>query len=227
MKKLEEIIGYEFQNEKLLKTALTHSSFLNEHGLDKTECNERLEFLGDAVLETISSEFLFKNYPENMEGDLSRMRSALVCEKSLCEASRSLQLGAFLRLGKGMEKEGGRNNDAVLADAFEALLAALFLDGGMEVAKKLVYSYVLNDTEEKILLNDAKTRLQEMIQKEDRHVSYRLLSASGPDHQKSFTCQALINDEPFGTGTGSSKKQAEQAAAYETIKMIRNNVTCI
>ncbi len=227
MKKLEEKIGYTFKDKALLEHALRHSSYINEHALKKEDCNERLEFLGDSILEYVSSEFMFHAYPGKSEGDMSKLRAALVCENGLAQAARTIDLGSCLTLGKGMDAEGGREKDSIISDAFEALIAAIYLDGGMEPAKKLIYDYVLNDIEEKILFYDAKTALQEMIQSERKTAAYELIGESGPEHAKVFEAAAVINGKRYGTGKGRSKKQAEQAAAYETIRMIRNHTVCI
>lgn len=227
MKKLEEKIGYSFKDPELLKHALRHSSYINEHALKKEDCNERLEFLGDSILEYVSSEYMYHAYPNSMEGDMSKLRAALVCENGLAQAARAIDLGSFMIMGKGMDAEGGRDKDSIISDAFEALIAALYLDGGMEPAKKLIYDYVLNDIEDKVLFYDAKTTLQEMIQGEKKTAAYELVGESGPEHSKMFESAVVIDGKRYGTGKGRSKKQAEQAAAYETIMMIRNQTVCI
>ena len=223
----EKRTGYRFRDSGLLLTALRHSSYLNEHELAKTECNERLEFLGDAVLELLTSEFLYEHFPDAMEGELSRKRAALVCESALYEAGKAVGLPDMLLLGRGAEAGGGRDNPSIVSDAFEALLAAVYLDGGEEAVRKLVRTYVLSDVDEKLFLLDAKSLLQEMVQKKNGVVSYRLLSESGPDHRKQFTAAAYVNDRKGGEGTAGSKKEAEQIAAGETIKQIRNGSLCI
>lgn len=227
MKKLEETIGYSFKDPTLLEHALRHSSYINEHSLKKEDCNERLEFLGDSILEFVSSEYLFSTYPDRMEGDMSKLRAALVCENGLAQAARAIDLGSYMIMGKGMDAEGGREKESIISDAFEALIAALYLDGGLAPAKKLIYDYVLNDIEAKILFYDAKTALQEMIQSDKKTASYELIGESGPEHMKTFEAAVVIDGKRFGTGKGRSKKQAEQAAAYETIMMIRNHTVCI
>jgi len=226
MNRLEETIGYHFKNQEYLKRALTHSSYLNEHHMYKYECNERLEFLGDSILEFVSSEFLYGRFPEEMEGSLSQKRASLVCEPGLAVSAREIGLGSFLILGKGAEKEGGRESDAVLSDAFEALIAALYLDGGIEPARKLILSHVLND-EEKISGKDSKTTLQEMLQNRGAHASYVTVEESGPDHDKAFTVRCLVNDIPVSEGSGRTKKAAEKIAAEKAIELIRNHTLCI
>ena len=226
--KLEALLGITFRDKKLLKQALTHSSYINEHPeLKKEDCNERLEFLGDAILEEVTSEFLFKNYPALMEGELSKMRVILVCEMSLADCARKLNLGEALCMGRGMEKNGGRNSDAIISDAFEALIAAIYLDSGMEEAKKLITHYVLSDSEERRIFYDAKTVLQEMAQEKGKTVQYRDLPSEGPEHDRVFYTEVLVDGEAFGKGSGHSKKKAEQSAAYEAIAQVREQKKCI
>ena len=222
MNKLEQAIGYEFRDIGLLNHASTHSSYINEHQLNKEDCNERLEFLGDSILEMVTSDYLYHAYPKTMEGELSKLRASIVCERALAKSAREIGLGEFLILGKGMELGGGRESDAITSDAFEAVLAALYLDGGLEEAKKLIDAHVLNHIEERLLFSDSKTSLQEILQEQGKQVRYELISESGPDHDKSFTVAAYVGDTLMGTGTGHNKKQAEQNAAYETINKIRN-----
>ncbi len=227
MEKLESRISYHFRNPELLKQALTHSSYLNEHALPKEACNERLEFLGDAVLEYLTSEFLYAQYPKKMEGELSKLRVALVCELSLSDAARAISLGEYLLMGRGMEKSGGRNSDAIISDAFEALIAALYIDGGMEEAKRFVTAFLFADHEKRQIFYDAKTILQEMVQAEGKSVSYRDLGAEGPEHDRVYRSEVLLQDRVLGRGKGHSKKKAEQDAAYAAITAIRNQDTCI
>ena len=219
MTELERILGYEFRDRLLLQTALTHSSYLNEHGLKKTECNERLEFFGDAFLEIVSTEYLYKKFPELMEGDLSKIRAHCVSEKSLSEAALSIRLGEFLKLGKGTDLDGGRTSKAILSDAFEALLAALYLDGGKQKAEELIHRYVLIHLADDS--SDSKSVLQEMAQNDGKTVSYRIVSENGPEHNREFVCEAFIGGTRYCTGTGKSKKAAETAAADATIKYLR------
>ncbi|MBO4412138.1 MAG: ribonuclease III [Lachnospiraceae bacterium] len=225
MTPLEETISYQFKDPVLLKNALTHSSYVHEHGLRKQECNERLEFYGDAILEQISSRYLFAQYPDLMEGELSRRRAALVCERSLAEAARAIGLGKALYLGRGMALSGGRDSDSILSDAFEALLAALTLDGAEEVAKRLVDRYVLNETVQ-FEEADPKTALQELLQAKNLEAQYVQTGESGPDHDKTFEFEVRIAGKPYARASGHSKKTAQMQAALETIRMIKGQ-SCI
>lgn len=222
MKKLQANLNYKFNNEKLLINAITHSSYANEVR-DGTTSNERLEFLGDSVLSIIVAEYLFDKFKNFPEGELTKLRASLVCEKSLCGFSRQLEIGEFLRLGKGEAKGGGRERDSILADAFEAVLAAMYLDGGFEIAKKHVLRFI---TEELKHINDEvfkdyKTALQEIIQRNpEEYVSYVLISEKGPDHDKIFEVEVKLNSNTIGKGLGKSKKQAEQAAAKEALLLM-------
>lgn len=211
--KLEQKIGYRFQNRELLKTAVTHTSYANEHRREGTLHNERLEFLGDAVLEVVSSEYLFKKYPAKQEGELSKMRASMVCEPSLAKCARDLDLPRYLRLGKGEEQMGGRKKDSITSDAVEAVIGAIYLDGGFEEAKKFVMAHVLLDLRAEDLFKDEKTKLQEVIQDQKEKVTYRLVSQEGPDHDKTFTVAAYVGEKKIGIGTGRTKKAAAQAAA--------------
>ena len=208
----ENRIGYHFQTFGLLKTALTHSSYANENrGLPH---NERLEFLGDAVLDLCSAHFLFGHYPEEAEGGLSKHQAAIVCEASLAECARRIGLDRELLLGKGEEKSGGRSRDSLVSDAFEAVIGAIYLDGGFEAARDFIDRFVMEPMGPKPVLFDAKTRLQELLQAGGEvEISYRVLEETGPEHEKSFTASVSMNGERLGVGSGSSKKQAEQAAA--------------
>jgi len=217
MKELERNIGYTFSNKELLKTAVTHSSYANENrgGL---HYNERLEFLGDAVLQLITSEKLFTENPTMPEGRMSKQRAALVCEDALAGYSAEINLGDFLRLGKGEEMSGGRQRPSILADAFEAVTGAIFLDGGMENAKKFVRHFL---DAAHLSLQDYKTLLQEIIQKNPgERLSYVVTGESGPDHDKSFNVEVHLNSNVIGKGAGKSKKQAEQAAAKEALALM-------
>ena len=220
-KKLNELqhnIGYQFKQEALLRQALTHSSYAHEKNLKELMDNERLEFLGDAVLEVVSSEFLFKNHPEMNEGQMTKLRASLVCEQSLASCARELELGNFLLLGNGEDLTGGRERDSILSDAWEALIGAMYLDGGFTSAKEFILKYVLTDIEHKKLFYDSKTMLQELIQnKYKQSLHYVLLSEDGPDHNKIFTVQAYMDDTPLLTGKGRTKKAAEQNAAYQSL----------
>ena len=218
LEKLQEVIGYQFRDPGLLTHALTHSSYANEKHWDKTRCNERLEFLGDAVLEVISSDFLFHTYESMPEGEMTKKRASLVCEPALAFCAREIDLGSFLLLGKGEEATGGRHRDSIVSDAMEATIGAIFLDGGFEPAKAFVLNYILNDIEHKQLFYDSKTILQELIQGEtDEEIVYTILKEEGPDHDKSFWAQVSVGKKALGTGKGRTKKAAEQAAAYDAI----------
>ena len=224
MEELEQIIGYTFQNKKLLKQALTHSSYANEKKLGKLGCNERLEFLGDAVLELVSSDFLYARFPQIPEGELTKKRASLVCEPSLAYCARQFGLPKFLLLGRGENMTGGRNRDSIVSDATEALLGAIYLDGGFEPAKAFILKYILTDLEDKKLFYDSKTILQEMVQaSKEGNVSYQLVGENGPDHSKVFEVEVKIGEKTYGTGEGRSKKAAEQQAAYHAILKLREN----
>lgn len=213
----EKKIGYHFQNINLLETALTHSSYSNEKRLKKYECNERLEFLGDAVLELVSSEYIFGENPKKPEGDLTRIRASYVCEPTLALCARDIELGKYVLLGKGEDLTGGRERDSILSDALEATIGAVYLDGGFENAKKYIHAHILKDIENKKLFYDSKTLLQEIVQSDHLDMSYELLKEEGPDHDKSFTVAVNINGEQLTTATGRTKKKAEQSAAYQAI----------
>ena len=217
LKKFQEIIGYTFKNEQLLKQALTHSSYANEKHLKKLSDNERLEFLGDAVLEVVSSEFLFANYPNLTEGQLTKLRASIVCEPTLATCTESVQLGEFLLLGKGEDRTGGRTRKSVLSDAMEAVIGAIYLDGGFASAKEFVHRYILTDIEHKHLFYDSKTILQEVVQGEHEQLTYVLLGETGPDHDKTFEVGVLIGKREISTGKGRTKKAAEQDAAYQAL----------
>ena len=221
---LEQKIGYQFRNRQLLVKALTHSSYANEKKLGKLGCNERLEFLGDAVLELISSDFLYHRFPQIPEGELTKKRASMVCEPSLAFCAREFGLPEYLLLGKGEDMTGGRNRDSIVSDATEALLGAIYLDGGFASAKEFVLSFILNDIEHKQLFFDSKTILQEIVQeKGNQQIEYRLIKEEGPDHNKSFTVEAIVNGDKKGEGTGHTKKAAEQAAAYEAIRTMKQD----
>lgn len=214
---LEKKLGYEFKDKDLLKQGLTHSSFSNELKINKNGNYERLEFLGDAVLELMSSQFFYKENPDMNEGQLTRLRSSLVCEQALAFCARELELPKYILLGKGEEATGGRDRDSIISDVFEAVLGALYLDGGFEVADNFVKRTVLTDLENRQLFYDAKTILQEKVQKEGNSLSYELVSEEGPDHDKLFTVSAVVNGEVLAQGSGKSKKAAEQQAAYQVL----------
>lgn len=219
---LEEKIGYHFHNKELLKQALMHTSYSNEKHMGKLDNNERLEFLGDAVLEVISSDFLYHEYPNYPEGKLTRLRASLVCEPTLALCSRDLDLGSYLLLGKGENATGGRNRDSIVSDAMEAVIGAIYLDGGLDNAKQFIMRFILNDIENKQLFYDSKTILQEMIQSEHKdQLMYELLKEEGPDHDKVFTTRVLLGRKELGRGTGRTKKASEQEAAYYAILKLR------
>lgn len=225
-KELEDKIGYRFQKKKLLRQAMIHSSFANEHQIDKLDCNERLEFLGDAVLEVTSSDFLYRQYPEKPEGELTKIRASLVCEPTLAYCASEIGLGKYLLLGKGEEATGGRNRDSVVSDAMEALIGAIYLDGGFANAKEFVHRYVLNDLEHKQLFYDSKTILQEIVQAGEggQLLEYKILKEEGPDHRKVFEVMAMLNGEEIGRGSGRTKKAAEQVAAYRGILKLKEHI---
>lgn len=218
---LQEKIGYIFQDQQLLKKAMMHSSYANEKHLPKYECNERLEFLGDAVLELITSEFLFYGHQKMPEGELTKTRASMVCEQALAFCARRLELGEYLLLGKGEDATGGRKRESVTSDALEALIGAIYIDGGFASAKEFVHTFILSDLEHKKLFFDSKTILQEIVQANFAEgISYQLLAEEGPDHDKSFQSAVLIGEETFGIGKGRTKKAAEQEAAYQTILIL-------
>lgn len=225
LKELEEKICYHFKNTNLLKKALTHSSYSNEK---KSVCdnNERLEFLGDAVLEMISSSIIYEQHQDMQEGEMTKLRASLVCEPTLADCARELKLPKFLLLGKGEEVTGGRERDSIISDAFEAVIGAIYLDGGFESARQFVIRFVMTDIEKKKLFYDSKTILQEMIQKDYKEqLQYVLLEETGPDHCKVFTTAVCLGERELGRGSGKTKKASEQKAAYEAIQMLRNEGT--
>lgn len=216
---LETKIGYVFRDQSLLKLALTHSSFSNESKSIKGENYERLEFLGDAVLELSVSEYLYMNKPGMQEGAMTKLRASLVCEPTLAFCAReAFLLGEYILLGKGEEMTGGRGRDSIVSDVFEAIIGAIYLDGGLEDAKRFVNKYVLTDMERKILFTDSKTILQEHVQEKGDVLTYELLEELGPAHDREYVVAALINGEQKSTGRGRTKKSAEQMAAYEILK---------
>lgn len=216
---LEAAIGYRFVNPELLQNALTHSSYANERWHDGLRSNERLEFLGDSILGMVVAEYLYCNFPNRPEGELTRMRADMVCEQTLATVANRIGLGRHLLLGNGEEQGGGRRRESILADAMESVIAACFLDGGMEAARKLIARFILCEVPVAGLHNvDYKTRLQELVQqKKNQTISYVLAGSSGPDHDKHFSVELLLNGTVVGTGSGSSKKRAEQDAAHAAI----------
>ena len=221
---LETIIGYKFKNPKLLETALTHTSYANE-SRTPVQHNERLEFLGDSVLQIVSADYLFHAYADRPEGDLTRIRSSLVSEGALFQFAQEINLGEYLRLGRGEERCGGRTRPSVVSDAFEAVIAALYLDGGMEAARALIHRVLLDKEQEEAVeerRRDYKTELQELVQRRSNQtLHYEMIGATGPDHAKLFTCAVLLNGQMAGTGTGKSKKEAEPAAARAALQALQ------
>lgn len=223
LKELEDRIGYNFKNKNLLKKAVTHSSYANINRLPEHSDNERLEFLGDAVLELISSEFLYKKFPDYDEGRLSKIRAGLVCEPTLSYCTEEIDLEKYILLSAGEEKTGGRNRKSIKSDAMEAVIGAIYLDGGFLAAKNFVFKFILTDIENKIKYHDCKTSLQEIVQAmHNEKLTYELVKEEGPDHDKIFYIEARIGDKVIGTGKGNSKKRAEQEAAFMGIRFFEN-----
>ena len=223
MEQFENIIGYQFHNKNYLRQALSHSSYANEMRLSKLANNERLEFLGDAVLELMSSEYIFSNNAEMYEGEMTKLRASLVCEPTLAMCAREIKLGEYILLGKGEIATGGSNRDSILSDAFEAVIGAIYLDGGFTSAKEFVMKFVLDDIDSKKLFFDSKTILQEMVQADYKEpLVYKLIGESGPDHDKVFTVAAIVDGKELSQGSGKTKKAAEQAAAYQAILKLTN-----
>ena len=222
IKDLETAIGYEFRDITLLQNALAHSSYANERWHNGLLSNERLEFLGDSILGMVVAEYLYRHFPERPEGDLTRMRADMVCETTLAHVAQQIHLGDHLMLGHGEEQNGGRTRPSIMADAVESVIAASFLDGGMEAARGFINRFILCHVPVKKLTNeDFKTTLQELVQrKKNQHIEYTLVEESGPDHDKKFTVQVSLNDQVEGIGTGSSKKRAEQDAAHKAIEKL-------
>lgn len=226
LQELETIVGYTFRNKHLVENAMRHSSYANEHKEMGIKDNERLEYLGDAVLELSCSDFLYRNYPNMHEGEMTRLRASIVCEPTLAQCAAQIELGSFLRLGRGEEKSGGRRRDSVVSDAFEALIGAIYLDGGFTNAKEFVERFVLHDIEKKKLFFDSKTILQEMVQSsfKGEQMSYHLIREEGPDHDKKFVVRLFIGEKAFEEGIGRTKKAAEQEAAYKTIITLKGSI---
>lgn len=224
MQELEKKLNYSFRNPALLSEALSHSSYANEHRSAHLSSNERLEFLGDSVLGFVTAEFLFTRHPDLPEGDLTRIRAALVCEQSLYEVARKLDLGRYLKLGRGEEAGGGRERTSILADATEAVFAAVYLDGGIAAASELIHRVLLCAEREEAVeerRRDYKTALQELVQRQaDQTLTYRMVDEQGPDHAKVFSAEVLLNGVALGSGTGHSKKEAEQAAARSALAVL-------
>ena len=224
LEELEKKIGYTFQDKRKLKLAMTHSSYANEKTAVKQENNERLEFLGDAVLELVSSQFLFKKYPKKPEGDLTRLRASIVCEPTLALCAQEISLGDFLFLGKGENLTGGRERPSITSDALEALIGAIYLDGGFTAAENFIVQFVLKDIEKKQLFFDSKTSLQQIVQRDcpEKELTYRIVKETGPDHDKIFQVEVYIGEQMFGIGSGHSKKNAEQEAAYQALLKLQS-----
>lgn len=226
MQELEKKLNYTFRNSALLQEALNHSSYANEHRSAHLHSNERLEFLGDSVLGFVTAEFLFLQHPDLPEGDLTRIRAALVCEQSLYEVARKLDLGSYLKLGRGEEAGGGRERTSILADAMEAVFAAVYLDGGITAASALIHQCLLDAEKEEAVeerRRDYKTALQELVQRQaDQVLVYQVVGEQGPDHAKTFEAEVLLNGTPLGTGCGHSKKEAEQAAAKSALEALEH-----
>ncbi len=220
---LEERIGYLFQDIRLLKQAMTHSSFTNEQKINKQKNYERLEFLGDAVLELVTSEFLYLRNPQMPEGELTKTRASLVCEPALAFCARDLELGQFMLFGKGEEVTGGRRRESIIADAVEAVIGAIYLDGGMEPAKAFINRFILSDLEAKQLFYDSKTNLQELIQGTlKKELRYEEVREYGPEHDKTFVAEVYMDNKKIGVGEGHTKKAAEQNAAYEALRLLKD-----
>ena len=222
MKDLQEAIGYRFNDPDLLTEALTHSSYAHEQH-KKMKYNERLEFLGDAVLSIVVSDYIYKHCPNLPEGELTKLRASLVCEKSLFDFAKQIDLGSYLRLSNGERRNGGAKRPSIVSDAFEALIAAIYLDGGMEPAKKHILRFVIPEIEhhKNQSFKDYKTALQEIIQKNPgEKLEYRLIGSSGPDHNKHFKVEVCLNSNVIGKGGGRSKKEAEQQAAREALELM-------
>ena len=224
MQELEKKLNYTFRDPALLSEALCHSSYANEHRSAHLNSNERLEFLGDSVLGFVTAEFLFVQHPDLPEGDLTRIRAVLVCEQSLYEVAKKLDLGRYLKLGRGEEAGGGRQRTSILADATEAVFAAVYLDGGIIAASALIHRLLLDAEREEAVeerRRDYKTALQELVQRQaDQVLTYRMVGEEGPDHAKTFVAEVLLNGEPLGRGSGHSKKEAEQAAARSALESL-------
>lgn len=222
LKKFQQEIGYEFKNEDRLIQALTHSSYANEKRLPKLSDNERLEFLGDAVLELVTSEYLYQQYKQIPEGDLTKKRASIVCEQTLALCAKEIQLGDYILLGKGEDATGGRGRKSILSDAMEAVIGAIFLDGGLTNAKEFILRFVLTDIESKELFYDSKTILQELVQGSyEEELRYEVVKEEGPDHDKTFYVEVRIGDKMIATGVGSSKKTAEQEGAYRALLTLK------
>ena len=221
----QKIIQYQFNNIGLLKNALTHSSYANEKKTGNYKDNERLEFLGDAVLELTSSEFIYTGNPDMNEGKMTRLRASIVCEPTLAMCARQIHLQEYIMLGKGEDLTGGRTRDSIISDALEALIGAIYLDGGFANAKEFIHRFILNDIEHKQLFYDSKTILQEVVQAHGLEVEYELTGEEGPEHDKKFHVIAKAGDLFVVKGTGHTKKAAQQQAAYNALLHLKKNGT--
>lgn len=223
-----QALDYQFSSTALLELALTHSSYANEHGSDDFAYNERLEFLGDSVLGLVVSDYLYATYPQLPEGELSKVRALVVCEATLCQVAKALEVGDYLRLGKGESRSGGRARTSILADTTEAIIAALYLDGGIDVARSFVLSHFIDSIEQAVtgkLFKDYKSALQEAIQaKNNAVISYRIVDQTGPAHDRQFCAVALLDGKVLGKGCGKSKKNAEQEAAKFALKKLDDDM---
>ncbi len=223
IKRFEDKIGYTFRDKALITQAFTHSSFVNEQKINKRPDYERLEFLGDAVLEMISSAYLFRTYPDKKEGEMSKMRASLVCEGALAYDAAELDIKSYIQLGKGEEATGGRHKESIIADIMEAVIGALFLDGGIEQSKRFIDAYILSNEEAVLMFVDSKSLLQEFTQGENLgEVRYEICGETGPEHDKIFEVRVFVGDENLGEGTGKTKKAAEQQAAYKALLVLKN-----
>ena len=221
--KFEKIIGYTFRDKALLYQAFTHSSFVNEQKINKRPDYERLEFLGDAVLEMLSSAFLYRSFPDKKEGEMSKMRASLVCEPALAYDAQALNLKSFIQLGKGEEATGGRDKESIIADVMEAVIGALYLDGGIQESKRFVDTYVLSNIDAVQMFVDSKSMLQELAQGENLgEIKYEICGESGPEHDKIFEVRVFVGEKKLGEGAGKTKKAAEQHAAYEALLALKN-----
>jgi len=222
LERLEEILNYKFRDQSILRLALTHSSYANELRDKTSDYNERLEFLGDSVLGIVISEYVYSEHPEFKEGELTKMRSKIVCESTLAEVAAELELGEYMLFGKGEALTGGRTRRSILADAFEALIAALYLDGGFEIVKPFIFAFMqdkINMAEKGLIVDDYKTHLQELIQtKKENRIKYELMEEKGPDHRKLFRTAVKLNGNVIGIGEGRSKKESEQEAAKMALR---------
>ena len=226
--RLEEVIGYSFCDKELLTQALTHSSFANEKKMGRLRDYERLEFLGDAVLELITSKTLYEHFPQMREGEMTKRRANLVCEEALFACAEAIGLKHYLLLGKGEASQGGNEKPSILADVMEAIAGAIYIDGGIDAAAAFIERHILQDVEHTLTVHDAKTTLQEKVQgKNIGHLSYQLLSEEGPEHEKVFTCAVELDGVTLGTGSGRNKKSAEQAAARQALLTLEEETEAV